>query len=250
MKKVLSLAVALVVTVMLGSSIFAAIETKTVTAKADFTNSGQADFSFTIKKVSDDSVATEITWTSPDAFVVGGTTTWVRADHYAVVAATITKAGQQVYMFQTNTSNSSQFKATTPRSNADGTKVYSGLVNQATHGGDFQGYVPVAFSLVGTKNKDITYDMNTSTVSATRADKFLTDKADKKADGTTSNFDAEYARIASLAGPVFGQGEYGDWTGTDVVNHTAYMYFFGGFANIVGGDVYGTDQIQIKQSVE
>ena len=59
------------------------------------------------------------------------------------------------------------------------------------------------------------------------------------------------AKIASIAGPVFGYDNGGwDYTGKNVANHTAYMYFFGNFKNIVGGDVYGTDQLHIVQVTE
>ena len=83
--------------------------------------------------------------------------------------------------------------------------------------------------------------------------RFFVDSGDKKADGS-SNFNKDYALIASLCGPVFGpfdaQGAVKPWCSNDVVNHTAYMYFFGNFHDIVGGDVYGTDQIKIEQVTE
>ena len=255
MKKFMSLVVALVATVAVSSSVFAAIETKTVTAVASFVNSGQADFSFTLKNVSGDATSTTLNWTSSDAFNTGETLTWVRADQYAEVYAKITKAGYNVYMYQTNT-ESTVYKAEEPRENKTtvegqevSTFVYSGLVNKALKGGDYRGYIPVLYSFVPTKNASITFNGTVSTTGQ-RADRYFTDTADKKADKTTSNFDADYAKIAGLVGPVFGQGDQGDWSGEGITNNTAYMYFFGGFKQIIGGDEYGTDQLQIKTAIE
>jgi len=247
MKKVVSLLAVLFLFAGLASAV--TYSTNTYTGIADFTNSGTIDFSFTLKNVIDDGAASQLAWTSSDAFVTSSTTVkWVRADQYAEVKANITKAGFNVYMYQTNT-KSTNYKAETPRTNADKSKVYSGLVNKDLKGGENKGYIPVAFSLVGKKNKNITYDQATSTTSATRSDKFFTDFADKKENGS-SNFDLTYTKIAGLVGPVFGQGEYGDWTGSEVVDNTAYMYFFGGFSKIRGGDVYGTDQLHVIQVTE
>ncbi|WP_413853422.1 hypothetical protein [Candidatus Ruminimicrobium bovinum] len=246
MKKVVSLLAVLFL--FAGLSFAATVSTTTYVGIADFSNSGTVDFSFTLKNVSGDAVASQLNWTSPDAFVGGSTVAWVRADQYAVVAATVTKAGFNVYMYQTN-KNSSNYKAETPRHNADNSTVYSGLVNPEKKGGDFKGYIPVAFSFVGTKNANITYDIKTATVSATRSDKFFMDTADSTYTKDEGDY-MKYTKIAGLVGPVFAQGTDGDWTGSDVVNNTAYMYFFGGFANITGGEKYGTDQLHIVQVTE
>ena len=254
MKKFMSLAVALVATVVLGSSAFAASTFSTYLGIADFSQSGQASFSFTLKKVSGDAAVTDSTirWTSADAFNTEATDKWVRADNYAVVAATVTKAGFNVYMYQTNT-QSTQYKANTPRTNKDNSKPVSGLVNTRTHGGDYQGYVPLAYSFVPTKNASITFDGTEGEPTDARANRFFVDSGDKKADGSSS-FDKNYALIASLCGPVFGpfdtQGAVKPWCSNQVSNHTAYMYFFGNFHDIIGGDIYGTDQIKIEQVTE
>ena len=247
MKKVVSL---LAVLFLFAGLSFATVSTTTYTGIADFSNSGTIDFSFTLKNVSGDAVASQLAWTSADAFVTTTTVKWVRADQYAEVKAKVTKAGFNVYMYQTN-KKSSAYKANDPRHNADNSTVYSGLVNKDNHGGDYKGYIPVAFSFVSTKNASITYDINTATVTATRSDKFFMDESDStytkdSADGKYM----QYTRIASLVGPVFGQGQYGDWTGEGIQNNTAYMYFFGGFSNITGGEVYGTDQLHVIQVTE
>ena len=258
MKKFMSLAVALVATVMLGSSAFAiSFSTATYKGVADFTGAGSVAFSFTLKAVSNDgspAVANQISWNSTAAFITGDDISWVRAQDYAVVAATVTKAGFNVYMYQTN-KKSTNYKAETPRTNEDPvthakSTVYSGLVNKALKGGENKGYIPVAFSLVGTKNKNITYSQATSTTSATRSDKYFMDEADSTYVKEDYGNYMKYTKIAGLVGPVFGQGEYGDWTGSEVVNNTAYMYFFGGFSKVRGGDVYGTDQLHVIQVTE
>ncbi|MCR4663123.1 MAG: acid shock protein [Endomicrobiaceae bacterium] len=251
MKKVLSLLVALFVS----SSAFAASTFTTYTGIADFTGAGAADFHFNLKNVNGDAAVTNntIAWTNTDAFNTTSADKWVRADQYAEVIANVTKAGFNVYMYQTN-GQSTDYKAVDPRVNGDGTKPVSGLVRKGSNGGAFRGYVPLAFSFVPTKNASITFDGNEGDPTDARANRFFVDSGDKKADGTTSNFNKNYALIASLCGPVFGPfGEGGvlaPWCSKDVVNKTAYMYFFGNFHDIIGGDIFGTDQIKIEQVTE
>lgn len=251
MKKVLSL---LVVALFVSSTAFAGSSFTVYTGIADFSNSGTADFHFNLKNVSGDSAVSDSTirWTSADAFNTTSAVKWVRADQYAEVIANVTKAGFNVYMYQTN-GNSTEYKAVEPRVNADDTKPISGLVRKGSNGGAYRGYVPLAYSFVPTKNASITFS-GTVVEGDARADRYFVDQGDKKADGTTSNFDKNYALIASLCGPVFGPfGEGGvlaPWCSNDVVNKTAYMYFFGNFQNIIGGDIFGTDQIKIEQVTE
>ena len=244
----------LVAALFVSSSAFAGTVTDVYLGIADFTNSGTADFHFNLKNVSGDAAVSDSTirWTSADAFNTTSADKWVRADQYAEVVANVTKAGFNVYMYQTN-GQSTDYKAVTPRTNADGSKPVSGLVNKAKQGGDFQGYAPLAFSFVPTKNASITFDGNEGTPSDSRANRFFSDQGDKKADGSSS-FNKNYTLIASLCGPVFGpfdkDGNLAPWCSKDVSNKTAYMYFFGNFHDIVGGDIYGTDQIKIEQVTE
>lgn len=258
MKKFLGLLAVLAVTAVISSSAFAAISSQTYTAVASFKNSGSAAFTFTLKKVSGNAAATSIAWASSTAFNVSTTTKWVRADQYAVVAATVTKAGFNVYMYQTNKQSTSDYVATSSRTNisknAQGqdvtTHVYNGLVRKGSGGGEYRGYVPVAYSMVPAINTSISYSAATSTTTASRSDRYLVDAADSNASSDFPNGRGSYTKIASLVGPVFGTGDEGDWTGSDVKNNTAYMYFFGGFASIVGGDEYGTDQLHVVQVTE
>ena len=240
MKKLFVLAVAM----LMAGSAFAAAGATRYTGIASFVNSGVAEFTFQLKNVSDNGTATQIEWTNTAAFNTTGTDKWVRADQYAQVRAHITKAGVDVYMYQTNTANDSAYKATTPRTNKDNSTVYSGLVRQGSGGGEHRGYVPVAYSYVPQINTSITYDINTATTTATRSDRFWVDQADSN---QSAGIKSDYTKIAGLVGPVFGQGTYGDWTGEGLTDHTAYMYFFGNFHDIVGGDIFGTDQLVIEQ---
>lgn len=246
---------------------------------ADFRNSGTVDFSFTVKNVSDDVVVSpiKVSWEKSIAdentlkAMMADDVTWVRADQYAVVAATVTKAGFNVYMYQTNTEDS-EYKASVDkaRTNADGSKVCSGLVNAdlqtGANGvtGDNRGYIPVAYSMVGTKNKNIEFvfdgDQHKEETSGARADRFFKDRADS--DWPTENGKKvdyySYTKIASIIGPVYGvDATNGDWNGKkkdkdgkggDLIDNTAYMYFFGGFSKVNAGgvaEVYGTNQIHI-----
>lgn len=253
MKKVLSLAVALVATVMLGSTIFAVTTTvkNTIVATAQFT--GEAAFSFNLFKLSNDAAATTLDWTSPDAFVMGGTTTWVSADQYAVVAATVTKAGYAVYM---NTDNKTSFP--TLVANQDGS--YGGLVRVTSNGtlpsdflADYRGYVPVLFSYTAAKGLptlNVKADGGvTETITNDQSDRYLSDVR-------SSTYNKNYTTIAALNGPTFFTSTKINNVDTDVQypsasvqNNTAYMYFFGGFKNIIGGDKY-TTTIKVIEEVE
>ena len=265
MEKIRSLVVAFVAMLVLGGSAFAVnVTTNTFSGLADFSSSGVAQFSFTLKNVTGNAAATRINWSTTTAFNTTSNDRWVRAEQYAVVAATVTKAGFNVYMYQTN-GNSTVYRSTIPRTSVSTktsgsaviystTSVYSGLVRQGSYGGEHRGYIPIAYSFVPNIQATISYDQKTATTSATRADRFLIDVKDKDKDSGTALYPTgrvDYSMIASVCGPVFGVDTVnGPWCGNTVTNNTAYMYFFGNFKNIVGGDVYGTDQLHIVQVTE
>lgn len=241
MKKFLVLAVAM----LMAGSVFAATTTvkNNIVATAAF--AGVANFSFVLHEVDGDAVATTLDWTSADAFVMGGTTTWVSADQYAVVTATVTKAGYAVYM---NTDKRSQWSALPQgqvgaglvRVNADGTALGSDF------NPNYRGYIPVIFSYVPTKQMptlNVAADGSvTETISNTQSDRYLSDVG-------SATYNKNYTTIAALNGPTFftsenkGTATNPQWVdcqypSASVQNNTAYMYFFGGFKNIIGGDKY------------
>ncbi len=240
MKKLFVLAVAL----LISSAAFAAT-TSNFTATATF--EGQATFSFQLKAVSNDAGASALTW-GADAFIMGGTTTWVRADQYAVVAATITKANASVKMYTKNKTANPQlqpnYTSWDGETGVAGTETYGALVRQGSTGGPYRGYIPVFYSLVPTKNSSITFD-GTDVATEARADRALVDQAN----GTYG--DGNYATIASLNGPTFfvktQQGADVQYPSPQVQNNTAYMYFFGGFKDVIGGDTYSTT-VYVEQS--
>ncbi|MBO7431737.1 MAG: hypothetical protein J6U02_02415 [Elusimicrobia bacterium] len=253
MKKFMSLAVALVAAVVVSSSAFAA--STQFTARASF--AGEADFSFTLKNIQGDQTATDLTWAEADAFNMTETVSWVRALQYAEVVATITKANAKVLMF---TENTVAFNGLIDKPNYnDGIvdndhKAYGGLVrnNNGTLPSDFdgqyRGYIPVLFSVNTQKNAAITSDGSQvlnkdADDNPIRADRFLSEKANP-------SYSESYATIASLNGPTFGMNADGTvWGSGAVTNNTVYMYFFGGFANIIGGDAYSTT-VKVQQSWE
>lgn len=255
MKKFMSLVVALIATAVVSSSVFAA--STQFTARASF--AGAASFSFTLKNIQGDGAASELTWAEADAFNMENTDSWVRALQYAEVVANITKANASVIMF---TDNKTTWPTITPNYNEwngdqgkPGTEAYGGLVrnNNGTLPSDFtgayRGYIALLYSMNTTKNASITSD-GTQVVNKDandnpiRADRFL-------ADVSNGGYGAGYATIASLNGPTFGVDEDGTtvWGSKAVTNNTAYMYFFGNFKNIIGGDAYSTT-VKVQQSWE
>ena len=253
MKKFMSLAVALVAAVVVSSSAFAATEVKSFTARAAF--AGVAEFSFTLFKGATE--ADSLNWTSADAFNMGDVTAWVAADEHAKVVANVTKANYVVHMY---TDNKTAFPSLT--ANQDGS--FGGLVRVDSEGAlasdfnaDYRGYIPVIFSYAKAENVPTlvvneTTGAVTETVTAAQSDRYLTDKSN-----TGFNDNYNYTTIASLNGPTFFTKAKNDqnvevdvqYTSNELTDHTAYMYFFGGFKNIIGGDAY-TTTIKVVQDVE
>ena len=105
-RKIRSLVFAFIATVVLGggSAFAVTVATTTFTGLANFSGSGSISFSFTLKNVSNNQVVSNrtINWSTSTAWNTADTDKWVRAEQYAVVAATVSKAGFNVYMYQTN----------------------------------------------------------------------------------------------------------------------------------------------------
>ena len=244
----MSLAVALVAAVVVSSSAFAANQTTPYVARAIF--AGNASFSFTLKNVADDQSAQLIEWTSADAFNMNEGAVWVRADQYAEVMADITKANANVYMYTDNKTDSgiANLQPNYWSDDSGDHATYGGLVRTAGQGeavgGQYRGYVPVYFTYSKAKNANIAFD-GTARFDDTNwvFDRPLADISNegyKEADNT----------IASLNGPTFGvDATTGAYSAPGLTNNTAYMYFFGGFQQIIGGDAYST-KIYVKEVLE
>lgn len=250
MKKFLVLAVALLVS----SAAWAANKTTPYVARAIF--AGEASFSFTLKYVDTTKTGTPtmIEWTSADAFNMGSTTTWVRADQYAEVTANITKANANVYMYTDNKTDISEslepnywkYNGTTPDPTS---ATYGGLVRTAgqgtANGGAYRGYIPVYFSYTNALNSNITFN-GTQRFGEDNVNIYDRPLADK----SNAGFVLADNTIASLNGPTFGvDATTGAYPGSGLTNNTAYMYFFGGFKQVIGGDEYNTT-IYVQEVLE
>ena len=154
MKKLFVLAVAL----LISSAAWAA--STNFTATASF--AGNATFSFQLKNVSNNQDASNLTWLEADAFNMDGTDSWVKAQQYAVVAATITKANASVIMYTDNKTlygNSLEPNYNEWIGEGDdatgkpGTEAYGGLVRNVNGDlptdfkGAYRGYIPVLYSM-------------------------------------------------------------------------------------------------------
>ncbi|MBR3627380.1 MAG: hypothetical protein IKN42_00880, partial [Elusimicrobia bacterium] len=156
------------------------------------------------------------------------------------------------YLYQKN-KESTVYTSTAPRTNGDGSKVYSGLVNQQTQGGDYNGYVPLSFMFTAEKlsSSDLqkTYDPETMTTSGDKVARYFTDKDD-------TNFNVQYTVVAcantgGIAFYPYDESGYNPWTPESVQqSKTAYMYFGGNFVDVFLNDIFGTDQIFIEKVVE
>ena len=244
MKKLFVLAVAL----LISSAAWAADKTFTATA----TFAGTATFSFTLKAVSGDATADNLTWTDATAFNMSSTTVaWVKADQYAEVVANITKANANVYMYTKNVADSNiadlqpnYWKDSSGTSHA----TYGGLVRTEgqgeAKGGEYRGYVTIYFTYSKAKNANITFD-GTARFDDTN---WIFDRP--LADQSNEGFVLADNTIASLNGPTFGvDAKTGPYSAPGLTNNTAYMYFFGGFSNIIGGDKYST-KVYIDEEIQ
>jgi hypothetical protein len=52
------------------------------------------------------------------------------------MVASVTETTGAIYIYQDNKSNSTDYVATNPRTNQDGTKAFSGLVRKGSGGGE------------------------------------------------------------------------------------------------------------------
>ena len=245
-----------------------------VSFAADFSGKTSEYFSFTLKNISKDTETDTINW-DPQKVILGKQEPqWIWSTSYAVVTASMT-TNSKYYMYQKNT-ESTVFKSTAPRTVqvfpegasevniASATFAYSGLVNQASQGGEYAGYVPLSFVFVPAKltSEDLSkeYDPDDKDPTADKAARYFLDNKNytqyyDQGEPTTKEYtfekDRQYTLIACDVGPVFGPyGEYGPWSSDKLIDHTAYMYFGGNFMNISHGSVFGSDKIVIMKVVE
>lgn len=251
MKKILSLLVVMTCAAIFSSAVFASTTTaKTVNATASFASSGDVYVSFDLKNISDGSTATEIAWDVLSVELGTSTIQWKTASTYAVLTSSVTTVGGAVYMYQDNTQAASPYTATTPRTlgaEDHNRKVYNGLVRSGSNGGETRGYIPLNYTMSATPSAPSSYDIK----GLTPTTRFFVDKADKESDGTTSAFDSRYATITNADGIIANVNEGGfPYALEGVTDHTAYIYFGAGFANVLGGDVYGTTKILVVKWLE
>ena len=239
MKKFFSLLAVLAVTVFMGSTVFAAPKTigSVVSSIANFSGAGEVSFSMDLKKISDDTSVDSIQWDVANIPLGVDATDWTTSTVYAVISATVTKANNAVYMYQDN-KNGTSYVAVSSRTES-GKGIYSGMVNKATQGGDYRGYIPMVFCSTTTKSTP-NFGTEPEDVAGTRyfIDKSNTDFADQ----------TNYITIANTGGLVGGVTSGGDCF--NIGSNTGYMYFGGLFKNILGGDDWGTDSINIVSTIE
>jgi hypothetical protein len=252
MRKVFSFVVMLLflTTVAAVSSVYAlGVANSTHTATVTIPDTlGAFEWDIVLKKVSDNSAATQITWNTSD-ITIGGNDKWFDSDVYAVITTTLTRADSKIEIYQDNV-NSTVYKATTTYG-ANGTdEAYNGLVLSTTSAGTANGVradLPFAWR-VSTNTKN-TADLTTvfppeysgaTLVKGIEGQYFLDIRdtgyataADKIAYRTVFNKDG-----ARYGGGINEMG--GSPTGT------FYMYFGANFEKAMGGMTYGSDRIILR----
>lgn len=260
MKKIFGLFFTLVILFFCSNisfSAFPAGDIGTVDVVADFSSLGEDNLTITFKNISDDTeTGNAINWKIQEIEFPKKDVSdqWKWSTTYAVITATITKPNVSFYLYQRNTEGS-VYISTTPRTNGDGSTVYSGLVNKDLQGGDYGGYVPLSFLFTANKlsSSDLQqiYNPETMTESGDKVARYFTDVAD-------SNFNPQYSVIAcaNTGGIAFfpydASGAYAPWSPASVVeSKTAYLYFGGNFLTLLYDyPVFGTDKIVIEKVIE
>lgn len=247
----------------------------TVELEADFSGQGIVEFDFRLYDVSTDQELSKPTlnWNARKISINEQNPQWVWSRSYAVIKATITSGNANYYMYQKNT-ESSVYKSTWARTvavyppgsdlvhRASATFSHSGLVNKATGGGEYGGFVALSFLVTSNKLDSSAFQKsyNPEIMEPTKVTRYVTDEQDYVAyysageeTGRDSNFKKEYSLIACFGGPVFGvydeEGHIAPWR-PDLTDNTAYIYFGGNFMNISHDSIFGTDKLVIEKVVE
>ena len=239
-----------------------------ISVVANFSNKGDAELSIKFFNISNDEEleSAQINWKVQDIiFPKKDDTTdqWKWSTTYAVITANVTKPNIKFYLYQKNLEGS-DYKAdiTKPRTNGDGTKVYSGLVNKdldAFETGEYGAYVPLNFLFTANKLSDAElksqydpkkYDPGEGSKVDDKVSRYFKDIADSDF-GT--NYTYTLIACANTGGIAFyPYGEYGPWSPSSVIqSKTAYMYFGGNFITLLRDyPDFGTEQIVIEKVVE
>lgn len=232
---------------------------------ADFSNLGTDELTIEFFNISDDSKLEfyQINWKIQDIqFPKKDDTSdqWKWSTTYAVIKATVTDPTVKYYLYQKNT-ESTVYKSTAPRTNGDGTKVYSGLVNKDLQGGEYGGYVPLNYLFTANKltSSDLQkeydpkkYDPGEGSQANDKVSRYFKDEADSD---FVANYDYTLIACANTTGIAFypyGPSGYNPWSPDSVKqSKTAYMYFGGNFITLLRDyPDFGTDQIVIERVVE
>lgn len=233
MKKFMSLAVALVATAMLSSSVFAATD---FTASVSFSG-GDVTFDASL------SSGTSLTWNANDIYKGQSTAQWKAATACIQMTKTITKASGKVYFYSDNTaaagtSGSVAYVATSSKTAGGGVFTYNGLVKGGSGGGE-TGFTPMSFKV---STVTIASPMIDPTAASHYGTRYMIDAHD-------SNFTKDgYCMVANANGYVedVGAGNNPNVIEGSASVSTGYLYIGAGFVNVMGGDSYGSNHIKFE----
>ncbi len=260
MKKIFGLTFILTTLLLCSNISFAAFPAgdlgSPISVVADFSVQGTDELSIEFFNISDDTKleSDQINWKVQDIQFPKKDLSdqWKWSTTYAVIKATVTDPTVSYYLYQKNT-ESTVYKSTAPRTNGDGSTVYSGLVNKDLQGGDYGGYIPLNYLFTANKlsSSELQTEYNPEVLTSNKAARYFTDKAD-------SSFDVQYTVIAcantgGIAFYPYGEsGDYAPWSPSSVMtSKTAYIYFGGDFITLLRDyPDFGTDQIVIEKVVE
>ena len=258
MKKLFGLSFTLAILFFCSNISFAAFpagDLATVGVVADFTSQASDELSIEFFNISDDSKleSDQINWKVQDVIFPKKDLSdqWKWSTTYAVIKATVTDPTVSYYLYQKNTEGS-VYISTAPRTNGDGSTVYSGLVNKDLQGGEYGGYIPLNYLFTANKlsSSELQSEYNPEVLTADKAARYFTDLAD-------SNFNVQYTVIAcantgGIAFYPYDDSGYNPWSPAVVMeSKTAYIYFGGNFITLLRDyPDFGTDQIVIEKVVE
>ena len=243
MKKVFSLLAVLALVCMVGTAFAESFSSDSKTAIATF-RSGEIGFSATLynwNSTYTGSTATQITWTTTDLDLGSSELQFKCADVYALIESNITVPNAKVYVYQDNKNNTTADYVAVSSRSVDNVWRYDGLVKK---GGNDYATLTFRCRTLADAKATIT-ELPTEWPSWQPYDgvRRFVDKSNS--DWATQKTGSDII-IATTDGTWIGSGDWGTtWEKQPVV-----MFFGAQFANVLGGDTFGTNTITFNTTVE
>ena len=196
--------------------------------------------------------ATQINFVPSDVTLGTVTPSTSTSSDYALITSNLSQqpANTHVYVYTDNVNNSSDFKAKSPSTTADG---YNGLVRKGNGDTFVDGdYATVITKCVAVSSANANYNTTNGPRDAvfdydgqSSGDRWLADKST-----TGFNSQANVIGKGGVGGGIYIGAENSSYATNWYSTEQVVMFFRAIFHSVNGGDEYGTDTIKFNQVVE